>query len=41
LEKGGDHPIIDSGKDISAIAWDNERGVDAYIMSEPKGTQVN
>jgi hypothetical protein len=38
IGKGGDHPIIDSGKDISAIAWDNETGLNAYIMSAPKGT---
>jgi hypothetical protein len=41
IGKGGDHPIIDSGKDISAIAWDNEKGVNAYIMSGPIGTQTN
>jgi hypothetical protein len=41
IGKGGDHPIIDSGKDVSAIAWDDEKGVNAYIMSGPKGTQAN
>jgi hypothetical protein len=41
IGKGGDHPIIDSGKDISAIAWDDEKGVNAYVMSGPKGTQAN
>jgi hypothetical protein len=38
IGKGGDHPIIDSGKSMSAIAWDTEKGVNAYIMSEPKDT---
>ena len=40
IGEGGDHPILDSGKNLTAIAWDNENGVNAYIMSQPVSTNT-